>query len=356
VPGRLLLLHTSTRVAPGLLSWSAWSAVHEADEVYTASADHPLLPALTAAAVAVTVTDAPPDGTLAQFLRRRAEHASVVWLLAPGGDAELVEQLNAGEHDPFTAERAQVITGSWDLPGARLLDLVAVMDRLRSPGGCPWDAKQTHQSLLPYLLEETYETVEAVETDDLVGLREELGDLLLQVVFHARVAQEHDEAPWSIDEVAAGIVDKLVTRHPHVFAGAEAGDWQSLERSWDALKQAEKQRRSVVDGVPLAQPALALAAKLIGRASKAGLEPSAGPRPPASSGQPPTAEPPAAGRGDDERTGDDQARIGELLMALVARALSVGVDPEAALRATARGYAARVRAAEGHSAEIASAP
>ena len=108
-------------------------------------------------------------------------------------------------------------------PGHAFLELVAVMDRLRSPGGCPWDARQTHRSLVEYLVEETYETVEAIETDDRAGLREELGDLLLQVVFHARMAQENPKDPWDIDDVAEGIVAKLVTRHPHVFAGEVAG-------------------------------------------------------------------------------------------------------------------------------------
>ena len=112
----------------------------------------------------------------------------------------------------------EVLPGSYDLPGARLLDLVATMDRLRSPGGCPWDAEQTHESLVTYLVEETYETIEAIETGDRDHLREELGDLLLQVMFHSRIAAEHAEAPWSVDDVAGDIVDKLVRRHPHVFA------------------------------------------------------------------------------------------------------------------------------------------
>ena len=351
MPGRLLLLDTSARVAPGLLSWSAWSTLHDADEIYAASTDHPLLPALGAASLAVTVTDTHPADSLAEFLRRRAEHALVVWLVAPDGDLDVVHQLSTGQHHSGAAGQVQAISGSWDLPGAKVLDLVAVMDRLRSPGGCPWDAQQTHQSLLPYLLEETYETVEAVETADLVGLREELGDLLLQVVFHARVAQEHHQDPWSIDDVAGGIVDKLVRRHPHVFAGADAGDSESLERSWDELKQQEKQRGSVVDGVPLAQPALALAAKLIGRASKAGLQPPTGPQPPAGAGQPP-----ATGDSPDRDPAGEQALIGELLMALVSRASAAGVDPEAALREAARAYADQVRAAERQAAEIASAP
>ena len=128
-------------------------------------------------------------------------------------------------------------------PGARLLDVVAVMDRLRSPGGCPWDAKQTHDSLKPYLLEEAYEAYAAIEDGDRADLREELGDVLLQVAFHARLAQEHSE-PWSIDDVAGDLVDKLVRRHPHVFAGAPADD---LDATWEAMKKAEKGRTSVTD-------------------------------------------------------------------------------------------------------------
>ena len=109
------------------------------------------------------------------------------------------------------------------------------MDRLRSPGGCPWDARQTHQSLVEYLIEEAYETVEAIEADDDAGLREELGDLLLQVVFHARIAQERAEGPWSIDDVADGIIAKLVRRHPHVFADGTAETAADVEANWHAI-------------------------------------------------------------------------------------------------------------------------
>jgi XTP/dITP diphosphohydrolase len=134
------------------------------------------------------------------------------------------------------------------------------MDRLRSPGGCPWDAAQTHQSLAPYLVEETYETLEAIDTGDTALLREELGDLLLQVLFHARLAQElPPESRFGIDEVARDLVDKLVRRHPHVFADAEVRGAEHVAQNWEAGKAAEKGRTSVLDGVPTAQPALALA-------------------------------------------------------------------------------------------------
>ena len=191
-------------------------------------------------------------------------------------------------------------------PGARLLEVVAVMDRLRSPGGCPWDAKQTHTSLMPYLLEEAYETYEALERGDLAHVREELGDLLLQIVFHARISSE---TGWDIDDVAGDLVDKLVRRHPHVFAGASADD---LEGSWEALKAAEKGRTSVTEGIPLGQPALSLAAKLQRRAAKLGV-------------------PPIAYEG-----------VGGQLWALVGRCVAEGLDPEVELRNVARAYRDRL--------------
>ena len=222
-------------------------------------------------------------------------------------------------------------------PGERLLDLVAVMDRLRSPAGCPWDAEQTHESLVEYLVEEAYEAVEAIETSDDAALREELGDLLLQVVFHARIAEEHDE-PWSIDDVAAGIVDKLVSRHPHVFADVDAATAAEVEANWAALKAAEKGRASITDGIPQALPALVLAAKLMSRAKRVDVAPAAEDAAAAAAA--------AVGHLVAARP-DAEAAYGDLLLALVAQARADGVDAEQALRASVRGYRARVRAAEG---------
>lgn len=142
--------------------------------------------------------------------------------------------------------------------------LIEVMDQLRSPGGCPWDAEQTHQSLSRYLLEETYEALEAMDQGDIVALREELGDLLLQVVFHARIAQEEDPT-FTFDAVAQGVVDKLVRRHPHVFAGVSLETQAELEANWAKVKLAEKGRESITDGVPQAMPALQLATQLLYR-------------------------------------------------------------------------------------------
>jgi XTP/dITP diphosphohydrolase len=194
---------------------------------------------------------------------------------------------------------------------------VAVMDRLRSPDGCPWDAEQTHATLARYLLEETYEVLEAIETGDRGLLREELGDLLLQVLFHARLAEEEPD-PYSIEDVAGDLVAKLIRRHPHVFAAGAAADAAAVNENWERQKIEEKGRTSALDGVPLGQPALALAAKLVARADRAGLD--------------------VAPASDDE--------IGERLFAVVRDAVAAGVDPEGALRRTVRDYRAAIVSAE----------
>ncbi|MDQ1486399.1 MAG: hypothetical protein QOJ62_2092 [Actinomycetota bacterium] len=211
-------------------------------------------------------------------------------------------------------------------PGSRFLDLVAVMNRLRSPGGCPWDAEQTHASLVKYLLEEAYETAEAIEDGDDAALREELGDVLLQVVFHARIAQERSDG-WGNDDVAGDIVEKLVRRHPHVFADGHAPTAGDVEANWETLKAAEKGRTSAVDGVPMAQPALALASALIGRSAKSGLDLEL----------PSEIEQPAI---------IDEASIGRLLLAVAALARRGGVDAEAALRVAARELRTNIVATE----------
>jgi len=199
-----------------------------------------------------------------------------------------------------------------------LRELVRVMDRLRSPGGCPWDADQTHESLVPYALEETYELVEAIEAGDRTGLREELGDVLLQVVFHARIAAEDPDDPFDVDDVAADLVAKLVRRHPHVFD--EATVETDLHVQWDKLKNAEKSRASALDGVPLAMGALARAQKVADRAARAGL-----------------AVPPVSVDGGD---------LGARLLALVLEARATGVDAEGALRRTAAAWEHDLRTQE----------
>jgi XTP/dITP diphosphohydrolase len=215
--------------------------------------------------------------------------------------------------------------------GAALLDAAAVMDRLRSPGGCPWDAEQTHRSLMPYLIEEAYELYQALEDDDLEAVREELGDVLLQVLFHARVAHEQPRG-FDIDAVAADLVAKLVARHPHVFAGSEqVRTAAEQEMRWEQLKRTEKHRESSLDGVALTQPAVALAAKLVSRATKAGL--------------PRDLLPGLAGPAGADSSGAD-GQTGASLFALSAAAKLAGEDPEAALRCVARRFADDVRTAE----------
>jgi XTP/dITP diphosphohydrolase len=218
-------------------------------------------------------------------------------------------------------------------PGARLLDLVAVMDRLRSPGGCPWDARQTHASLVEYLIEEAYETVETIEESDRDGLREELGDLLLQVVFHARIAAEDPDDPWTIDDVADGIVTKLIARHPHVFGAATAETAEEVEANWHALKAKEKGRQSVTDGIPAALPSLVHAGKVLSRsAALADRLP----------GLPAHAAATAA-----MQQVDDEAGFGDLLLALVAEGRARGFDAETAARVASRRRIAVIREAEG---------
>lgn len=207
-----------------------------------------------------------------------------------------------------------------------LARLVQVMDRLRSPGGCPWDAEQTHETLVRFALEETYELVDAIENGTRADLREELGDVLLQVVFHARVAQEHPDDPFTIDEIANGVADKLIERHPHVFADAESGSADEVYSRWERIKKETKRRESVFDGVPLDQPALARAQKIASRAHRSGVD----------------VEPPAAAVGEDDAT----ATFGAELLALAVRAQAAGVDAEAALRAATRAFEEAARDAE----------
>ena len=230
--------------------------------------------------------------------------------------------------------------------GERLLDLVDVMDRLRSPGGCPWDARQTHASLVEYLVEEAYEAVEAIELGDDPALREELGDLLLQVVFHARIASERStrDGGWDIDAVADGIIGKLISRHPHVFDATAAGPTtaEQVEADWHARKAREKGRESVTDGIPAALPSLVYAGKVLNRSG--GL----------------VDELPDLPRADQARAAfaelEDEAALGDLLLAVVQQARARGYDAESAVRGAARRRVEAIRAAEARRAESGSEP
>jgi len=316
----LIVLATSPRVAPGLLSWPAWAALRSAADVL-APPGHPVLPALDEAGLAYRVVEGPGTGL-------SGSGEVVVWLPMPGVDPEL-------------PDGAQLLRGSADLPGAHLIDLVATMDRLRAE--CPWDARQTHASLAPHLLEEPYEALEALESGDEQALCEELGDVALQVVFHARIAAEREDGTgFAIDDVADGIVAKLIRRHPHVFGDVTVSGADEVKRNWDEIKREEKRARaerqglpadqqalpSALDGVPFGQPALALAAQLQRRAARAGV---------------PGELARLDGDSEPDCVGDD---IGRELFRLVARARELGLDPEMELRAAARRYRDRVGAWE----------
>jgi XTP/dITP diphosphohydrolase len=223
---------------------------------------------------------------------------------------------------------------SADVPGARLLELVAIVDTLRR--SCPWDREQTHASLLRYLLEEAYEAAETIETDDMPALREEIGDVLFQVLFHARIASERsaDDGGFTIDDVADTLAAKLIRRHPHVFGSVAASSAADVNANWEEIKKAERAQKaaetgsgpsSVLDGVVFGQPALALAAQLQRRAGRAGF---------------PVSLPSSAD------SGTLAENLGDELFRLAARASEAGIDPELELRSAARRYADLMRSWE----------
>lgn len=196
-----------------------------------------------------------------------------------------------------------------------LIRLVEVMKKLRTD--CPWDAEQTHESLIRYQLEESYEFIEAVESGNRADLKEELGDLLLQVYFHSEIADEDESEPFNIDDVAAGVADKLIARHPHVFGDVKVNSSADVKRNWEEIKNEEKGRTQFDEGVPIGQPALPLAAKLILRAEKNGLN------------LPPTTQP---------ASGVDENSLGDAFLSLISWAVERDIDPEAALRKAALRY------------------
>lgn len=184
----------------------------------------------------------------ARVLVDAARAAVVLWVGSPDGDPGLSDAVAAEVSRLEDPPEVEVLVGSWDVDGGRLLDAVAVVDRLRSPGGCAWVAAQDHASLLPFVLEEAHEVTEAIEAviadpDDVrlrADLADELGDLLFQVLFHARVAADHPASPFGVDDAAAALVDKLVRRNPHVFADATAATLEEIEAQWQAIKAQEK--------------------------------------------------------------------------------------------------------------------
>jgi NTP pyrophosphatase (non-canonical NTP hydrolase) len=322
--GGIKVVLTSPRVAPGLLTRAAWQVLGDADEIGASGGPaRPDVQAVVGSGLVVAHVEGGFAEAWSWLSAAAASGRQVAWIVGDDGEPGLLrivaDQVSREPRPPYDVE---ILHGSYDVPGARLIDLVRVMDRLRR--NCPWDQEQTHESLAKYLLEETYETLEAIDTGNRAHLREELGDLLLQVAFHSRIAEESvDEGDgFSIDDVSGDIVEKLIRRHPHVFGTVDAADAAAVEANWETIKAAEKQRSSVLEGIPLALPALALADKILGRAAKVLPDVKA-------------AEP-----------ADAADRIGQQLLDLVREARSLGVDAEQALRSTVHDLAREIRAAE----------
>ncbi|HEU5128931.1 MAG TPA: MazG nucleotide pyrophosphohydrolase domain-containing protein [Glycomyces sp.] len=289
-------LLTSPRIPAGLLTVEAWDALHDAEAV-AAFADSPTVAAVREAGIDVALVE-----DAASFLDEGG-----VWIVGEDGDEELREAL--AEYVAGGEIELEVVYGSWDPPGARLLDLVAAVEQLHdAEGGCPWHRAQTHESLAPFLMEESYEVLDAIAEGDPGELEEELGDLLFQPLLHARLAAGRGE--FDIDDVAGAVVDKIIRRHPHVWGDADPDE---LYEHWHSAKAAEKPHRDhPADGVSRRLPSLAFAAKVIDRFADAG-QPLDLPELP--SGATVAAE-----------------DAGDFLLAAVAAVKAAGVDPELALR------------------------
>jgi len=203
-------------------------------------------------------------------------------------------------------------------PGDRLVELLGVMSKLRAE--CEWKREQTHRSLARYLLEETHETLEAIDTGDLDHLREELGDLLLQVYFHAEIAREN--GVFDLDDVAGDLIDKMKRRNPHVYGDAPGGSAVQINELWQQIKANEKQRTSPYDGIPPTLPALLYADKVLDRLERDRDQT--------------LVELDETPVGLDKLDRRDSAALGDELLALVAEAREAGVDPEQALRDAVR--------------------
>lgn len=347
---RLALVETSDQL-PGLLPVQAWSTLTASETIILGSADHPFLSQLETAGLSHEVVPAQAQGTgtegpaaagastatgQAARIVARAEELGLVSYLQDRSDDEALARTLRTEAAGSGVE-VQVVPFAPHPKGASVLDLVATEERLLAPGGCPWDREQTHASLIRYAVEEVYELADAVEAGDAAEIREELGDVLLQVVFHAEMADR--AGTFDIDDVAQSIVGKLVRRHPHVFGDVVARDADTVMANWEELKQAEKpERERLFDGVPAALPALGYVGKLQSRAAKAGFDWEAD----ADAGErirSELEELEAAGS-QDERA----AEVGDLLMSVVGLARRYDVDPETALRGAANRFRGRVDA------------
>ncbi len=347
----VVLVETSEAL-PGLLPFPAWDAIARADVVFVrdrstdVTADHlywagvdveELAPAsVQTRGLNLMEPGSPAERALAKGLVEAAHaRGTAVYVLGPRDDGfGRVVGLEAAKDGDVEVEFVFLAQAPRGLETVRLVE---VMRQLRDPeDGCPWDLQQDHGTLSRYLLEETYELLEAIESGDDVHIQEELGDVLLQVVFHAQVAT--DRTAFTIDDVAAGIADKLVRRHPHVFADGDAATADEVQANWDQLKQAEKQRTGPFEGVPAALPGLMLAEELQRKAAKLGFDwRDAG-------------EPTARIHEElDElaRAGSDEEReeeLGDLLGAVVGLARHLGIEPERAVRRAAGKFRARFEA------------
>ena len=335
---RVVLVETSDAL-PGLLPFQAWDVLGTAEVVLLRDREaHPSALHLYAAGLDLlelepasldrqdldlTRPGAPEDRRYAKALVARALQGEVpVYLLGPE-DTGLAPALAgmAAEHDL----QVEIVFLAPLPEGTELLRLVEVMRRLRDPDdGCPWDLQQDHQTLLGYLLEEAYELIEAVEDGDDTEIAEELGDVLLQVVFHAQVAR--DREVFGIDDVARGIADKLVRRHPHVFGDGDAATAEDVQRNWDQLKAEEKSRTGPFEGVPRTMAGLMLLETLQRKAAKRGLV------------APMPASDAVVAWLERQAGTEESAAIGELLAALVAVSRERGIDPEEAARTAARRF------------------
>lgn len=347
---RVVLVETSD-VLPGLLPFQAWDALAIADTVFVRGLDeHPAAPHLHLAGLDLTelqpveldvrridlgAAGDPTERRLAKaLLEHAAERGTATYLMGPGD--ERFQPVVAMASPDYDAE-VELVFFAQQPRGTELLRLVEVEQRLRDPdGGCPWDLEQDHSSLRPYLLEEVYELLEAIDSGSDLAIREELGDVLLQVVFHAQIAS--DRGTFTIDDVARAITEKLVNRHPHVFGDVEVADAAEVKRNWDELKQAEKGRRGPFEGVPEALPALVLAEKLQRRAAKLGFD------------WREASEPAARVREELDELADAADRasreeeLGDLLGAVVGLARHLDLDAEQALRRAAAKFRRRFEA------------
>ena len=292
----VIWLLTSPRIPAGLLTVEAWDALHDAEAV-AAFDGSPTVEAIRDAGIDVELVE-----DAAAFLEEGG-----VWIVGEDGDEELREAM--AEYVAGGELELEVAYGSWDPPGARLLDLVAAVEQLHAEeGGCPWHREQTHESLAPFLMEESYEVLDAIAAGDPQELEEELGDLLFQPILHARLAAGREE--FDIDDVAGAIVDKIIRRHPHVWGDADPDE---LYEHWHNAKVAEKPDRDhPADGVSRRLPSMAFASKVIDRFADAGKP----------------LDLPELPEGLKVEADD----VGEFLLAAVAAAKAAGVDPELALR------------------------